>query len=230
MVFIVLEGIDGSGKATQTKLLVERLRREGYKVETLDFPQYGTKSAGPLENYLNGKYGSAEEVSPYVASIFYACDRYDASSKIRKWLKEGKIVIADRYIASNIGHQGGKIKDLEERKRYIDWLYDLEYNLFKIPKPDATIILKTSPEIGKKLVTKIVDKEKERKKKAYLGDKKRDIHEENIDHLSNTLNSYLDAAKMFSDEFRVVECLENGELLPPEKIHQKVWNIVKDLL
>jgi dTMP kinase len=230
MVFIVLEGIDGSGKATQTKLLVERLRREGYKVETLDFPQYGTKSAGPLENYLNGKYGSAEEVSPYVASIFYACDRYDASSKIRNWLKEGKIVIADRYIASNIGHQGGKIKDLEERKRYIDWLYDLEYNLFKIPKPDATIILKTSPEIGKKLVTKIVDKEKERKKKAYLGDKKRDIHEENIDHLSNTLNSYLDAAKMFSDEFRVVECLENGELLPPEKIHQKVWNIVKDLL
>ncbi len=107
--FIVIEGLDGSGKSTQSKLLTQYLRKEGYKVEKIDFPQHGEKSAGLVDEYLNGKYGSSEEVGPYRASVFYACDRYDASFKIRKWLKEGKIVVSDRYVASNVGHQGGKI-------------------------------------------------------------------------------------------------------------------------
>ena len=119
MVFIVFEGIDNSGKSTQCRLLLEHLKKEGYKVEMIDFPQYGKKSAALIEEYLSGKYGSASEVSPYVASIFYACDRYDASFKIRQWLKEGKIVVADRYVGSNIGHQGGKIKNKDERLKFI---------------------------------------------------------------------------------------------------------------
>ena len=98
--FVVIEGLDGSGKSTQSKLLTERLKKEGREVVTIDFPQYGTKSAGLVEEYLNGKYGTAEQVGPYRASVFYACDRYDASSKIKKWLSEGKIVVSDRYIVS----------------------------------------------------------------------------------------------------------------------------------
>src|SRR3989338_1874888 len=107
--FFVLEGMDGSGKATQTKLLVEALKTKGHDVIKIDFPQYSKASAGLIENYLKGMYGSSSDVGPYRASIFYACDRYDLSFQIRQWLQKGNIVIADRYLASNIGHQGGKL-------------------------------------------------------------------------------------------------------------------------
>ena len=105
--FIVIDGTDGSGKATQTELLVKRLAQAGYEVVMADFPQYGQKSAGLVEHYLNGKYGTALDVGPYRASIFYAADRYDASFQIRQWLKEGKIVISNRYVTANMAHQGG---------------------------------------------------------------------------------------------------------------------------
>ena len=225
--FIVFEGIDGSGKNTQTRLLLDHFRKEDSDVITYDFPQYGAKSAGLLEEYLNGKYGSADEVGPYRASIFYACDRYDASFKIKEWLDQGKILVCDRYLASNIGHQGGKIQDKAKREKFIKWLYNLEYEIFGIPKPDITFILKTSPEFSRKLSPQITDKEKKKKRKAYLGDKKRDIHEDDLTHLANSLNSYLEAAKEFPDDFRIIECIENEKLLSPEIIHQKVWKEIK---
>jgi dTMP kinase len=225
--FIVFEGIDGSGKNTQTRLLLDHFRRENRDVVTYDFPQYSAKSAGLLEEYLNGKYGSADEVGPYRASIFYACDRYDASFKIREWLDQGKILVCDRYLASNIGHQGGKIQDKAEREKFIKWLYNLEYGIFGIPKPDIIFILKTSPEFSRKLSPQITDKEKKKKRKAYLGDKKRDIHEDDLTHLANSLNSYLEAAKEFPNDFRIIECIENKKLLSPEIIHQKVWKEIK---
>ena len=221
--FIVFEGLDGSGKSTQTKLLVNRLKKEKYKAVTYDFPQYGTKYAGFIEEYLKGKYGSAESVGPYRASIFYACDRYDASFKIKKWLEQGKILVCDRYSASNIGHQGGKIKNKKERKKFLKWLYNLEYKIFEIPKPNITFILKTSPEFSRKLSPKITDKEKKKKRKSYLGSKVRDIHERDLLHLENALKSYLEAAKEFPKDFIVIECIENKKLLSPKIIHQKVW-------
>lgn len=227
--FIVFEGIDGSGKSTQTKLLIKSLKKEGYKIAFIDFPQHGQKSAGLVDEYLTGKYGTAEEVTPYQASIFYACDRYDASFKIRNWLKEGKIVIADRYIGSNIGHQGGKIKNKKERKKYLKWLYNLEYGIFKIPKPDINFILKVPPRIAQSLSGKITDKEKMAKKKRYLGGKK-DIHEENLTHLKNTAKAYLDASKEFPRDFKIIECFRGGKLLPPEIIHREVLNIVRQIL
>ncbi len=221
--FIVFEGLDGSGKSTQTKLMVKRLKQEGYNSVAYDFPQYGKKSAGLVEEYLNGKYGTSEDVGPYRASLFYACDRYDASFKIRKWLDQGKILICDRYLASSVGHQGGKIKDKKERKKFLKWLYELEYKIFGIPKPDITFILKTSPVFSRKLSPKITDKEKKRKRELYLGKKKRDIHEKDLDHLTLALQSYLEAAKEFPKDFEIIECLENNKLLSPEIIHQKIW-------
>ena len=129
--FFVFEGIDGSGKSTQTKLLTNFLKSKKYKVEKIDFPQYGKRSAALLENYLQGMYGTSKEVGPYRASIFYACDRYDLSFQIRKWLNEGKIVVSDRYVVSNIGHQGGKlVGNGKAWEKYINWLYNLEYNIF----------------------------------------------------------------------------------------------------
>ncbi len=229
--FIVLEGLDGSGKFTQSKLLVKHLKQKGYKVEIIDFPRHGEKPAWLVDEYLRGKYGTAKEVGPYRASIFYACDRYDAGFQIRKWLKQGKVVIADRYLASNIGHQGGKIKNKKERKKYFNWLYNLEYKLLDIPKPDYNVILKTSAKFSLKLAHKITDKEKKARRKAYLGkSEKQDIHEKDKKHLEDTLKSYLQAAEEFPREFKIIECLERGRLLSPEKIHKKVWSLVKKIL
>lgn len=230
--FFVLEGVDGSGKATQTKLLVEALAKKEYKVEKVDFPQYGKGSAALLEMYLNGGYGSAEEIGPYRASIFYACDRYDASFKIRQWLAEGKIVISDRYVSSNIGHQGGKIiKDKKEWEKYINWLYDLEYNIFKIPRPNYNFILKISPELSMKMSSHIKDSSKKQKRILYLGsDKEKDIHESDRQHLENTLKSYLAISKKFPREYEIVECQEKDNFLPIKIIHQKILKLVESKL
>lgn len=223
----MFEGIDGCGKSTQTNLLADYFKKKGYKVEKIDFPQHGSRSSAMVDDYLTGKYGTAEQVGPYIASIFYACDRYDASFKIREWLEEGKIIVSDRYLVSNIGHQGGKIHDKKKWKKYVKWLYDLEYNIFGIPKPDCTFILKTSPEFSLKLAHNIVDREKKEKRKSYLGNKKRDIHEASKKHLANALNSYLMAAKEFPKDFQVIECLKNNEMLPPEVINKKIISVLK---
>lgn len=230
--FFVFEGIDGCGKSTQTKLLAEYFKQKGFEVERIDFPQHGERSSAMVDDYLTGKYGSSEEVGPYVASVFYATDRYDASFKIKNWLSQGKIVVSDRYLVSNIGHQGGKIvKDKEEWKKYVNWLYNLEYDIFKIPKPDYTFILKTSPEFSLKLAHNITDQKKQERRTSYLGDHaKQDIHEKDENHLANALASYLTAAEEFPADFKIIECLENGNLLAPEIINQKVINIVKNII
>ena len=227
--FFVFEGIDGCGKSTQTKLLADFFTKKGYKVEKIDFPQHGERSSAMVDDYLTGKYGSAEEVGPYVASIFYATDRYDASFKIKKWLAEGKIIVSDRYLVSNLGHQGGKlIKSKAEWRKYVKWLYNLEYGIFGIPKPDYTFILKTSPEFSLKMANVITDKKKQARRKSYLGNSgKQDIHEKDKSHLANALNSYLLAAKEFPRDFKVIECLDNGNMLSPETINQKVIKAVK---
>lgn len=217
-VFIVIDGTDGSGKATQSRLLVERLKDEGFGVATFSFPQYNTKSAGPTEEYLAGKYGSAAEVGPYRGSIFYAVDRYDASFKIRVALAEGKVVVSDRYVGSNLGHQGGKIHEAEERLKFFHWNDGLEHNLFGIPRPDINIVLHVPPEISQKL--------------ADSGAKKgvsHDIHESNFQHLKDAETAYLEIVKLF-ENFKLVECIEDDEYLPPKKIHEKIWQIINPLL
>ncbi len=223
---IVLDGNDGSGKATQTKLLVEELVASGYKVETASFPQYGSKSAGLVEEYLNGKYG---QVTPQAASIFYAVDRFDASFKIRQWLSEGKIVVSNRYVTANAGHQGGKIGDEIERLKFFKWLDNLEYTVFNIPKPDLNIILNVPAAVAQELV----DKKSEDVRK-YVGGKKRDLHEADINHLKNAEKVFMEIARLFPNT-KLVECVEQGKLLPVEIIHNKVWELVrrialKDLL
>ncbi len=216
--FIVIDGTDGSGKATQTNLLVEELKLGGYPVEMTDFPQYGTKSAGLIEEYLNGKYG---QVGPKAASIFYAIDRFDASFKIREWLKEGKIVISNRYVTANAGHQGGKIPDDIDRLKFFKWLDNLEYNIFGIPKPDLNVILHVPAKIAQKLVDK-----KSATERKYANGKKRDLHEADLKHLLNAEKAYLEIARLFPNT-KLVECISNGQLLSPQEIHNKVWDLVR---
>lgn len=209
----MLEGTDGSGKSAQTELLLNHLKKEKYDVVKISFPQYGMPSATMVELYLNGEFGTAAEVGPYRASIFYAVDRYAASKKIKQWLDDGKIVIANRYVGSNMGHQGGKIKNKTERKKYLDWNYNLEYNIFGIPKPDVNLILHVTPQISQQLVDKKANRE-------YLKGKKRDIHEDDLKHLSDAEQAYIEIAKIYPG-FELIECVKDDKIMPPDEIHEK---------
>lgn len=220
--FIMLEGTDGSGKNTQTELLLKKLKKDGYQAEQINFPQYGQRSAAMVEDYLNGKFGTAEQVGPYRASILYAIDRYAAKKKINHWLRQGKIVISNRYVASNLGHQGGKILDDKQRKKYFAWNYDLEYNIFCIPKPDINIILHVTPEISQQLVDK-------KENRGYLNGKKRDIHEDDLEHLRRAEQTYLQLTSLYP-EFTIIECVKNNKILPIDTIQKKIWQQIKSRL
>ncbi len=219
--FIVIDGVDGSGKSTQRELLVESLKKEGFEVEEIRFPQYGTKSAAAVEEYLAGKYG---KLNAYIPSVFYAVDRFDASYKIRDWLEKGKIVIADRYVTANAGHQGGKIEDSAERIKYFKWLNDFEYNLLGIPKPDLNVILHVPVKISLQLINARSDKKLE-----HLKNQKKDLHEKDKKHLANAEKVFMQIAELFPNT-RLVECFENKELLSPQQVHNKVWNLVRRIV
>lgn len=221
--FIVLEGTDGSGKTVQFKLLLGKLKKDGYKYQTVDFPQYGQPSAYFVEQYLTGKYGGWHEVGPYRASLFYALDRYEVSTKIKKALNKGKIVLANRYFGSNLGHQGAKINNRQERKRFFKWIYNLEYNILGIPKPDINLFLHVPANISYRLVAK-------KGKREYLKGKKRDIHEKDIQHLKQAERSYLQAIKLFPKDFVVIECAPERKLISIDAIAKKVWEVVKKRL
>lgn len=221
--FIAFEGTDGSGKKTQTDLLRMRLQSAGYVVVPVSFPQYGKKSAGLVEEYLNGKYGTSSAVSPYAASLFYAVDRFDMAPAIRKFLSEGCIVIADRYVDSNIGHQGGKIKNESEREQFFKWVYDTEYRILGIPRPHLTVI----PHMPADVATRLIGRKQQR---LYIERGNRDAHESDIDHLRMAEEAYLWLAEKYPEDHILIECMEEDALLPPEAVHMLVYQAVLERL
>ncbi len=218
--FLVLEGIDGSGKSKQFDLLLKRLKSEGFKTATFDFPQYGKPSAFFVERYLNGSYGGWRDVGPYRASIFYGLDRFDVGPKIRKWVSSGHVVVSNRYVPSNMGHQGAKVGNRVERKRFLHWVYDFEYGIMGIPKPDLSIILHVPAEIAYDLIGR-------KRSREYLGGKMRDIHEKDISHLRQAERTYLEMVKMFPKDFTLIECVKKGRLMTVPEIHELVWEKVQ---
>ena len=212
--FIVIDGIDGSGKWTQVELVRKYLEALGKKVKVLDYPRYGHASAFMVSKYLNGEYG--KKVSPKLASIFYAIDRYDSMTD-KKYLDmdEYDYIISNRYVSANMIHQTGKIEDEKEANEFLYWVYDLEYNIFGIPKPDRVFFLNVTPEISQKLVLK-------KEQREYLKDgKKMDIHEEDLNHLQNARNKAMKVVEMYDDWVRI-DCVENGDILPIDMITQKI--------
>lgn len=220
--FIVIEGSDGSGKATQVKMLVDRLRSEGYNVETLDFPQYDEPSSYFVTEYLNGKYGGTNDVGPYTASLFYALDRYAAAPRIKQALAEGNIVIANRFTGSNMAHQGTKFETPEERRGYFMWLDAIEFKMLEIPRPDLSVVLRVPADISQKLV----DQKSER---SYTT-KKRDIHEDDLKHLERAVEVFDDLCRLFSDDFKALDCTRKGAILPISTIGDLVWETLAPLL
>jgi len=214
--FIVIDGIDGSGKTTQMKLLAAELVMAGFKVEQIHFPQHGQKSAVLVDDYLAGKYG---KLNAHAASVFFAIDRFEASGNLRQWLNEGKIVLCDRYVTANAAHQGGKIPDHMERLKFFKWLDNLEYTVFGIPKPDLNIILNVPVQAAVKLLQM-------HKEDAGHED---NLHESDVDHLTSSQKIYEEIASLFPNT-KIVHCVTNNELLPPSEIHNKVWELVRRIV
>lgn len=223
MAFLVVEGKDGAGKALQAKLCVDRIIASGRKVAAFDFPQYERPSSYFVREYLNGRYGVLKDIGPRQASLFYALDRFDVAHDIRAALGDDKIVVSNRYVASNMAHQGGKFDNPVERQEFFTWLYALEYALLGIPKPDLNIILHVSAEAAQRLV----DKKGER---GYLEGKKRDIHELDHEHLRRAENVYDALVQQFPGEFAFINCMDGDRLLTPEEVHELVWQKVQPLL
>ena len=216
---IVIEGTDGSGKATQTGLLYERLGRMGINTRRLEFPRYSEESSALVRLYLSGAFGSRpDDVNAYASSTFFAVDRF-ASFK-QDWggfYKNGGIVVTDRYTTSNAVHQAPKLPE-EERKEYVSWLFDLEYNLMELPRPDLVIYLDMPADVSEKLLHMRQEKTRTRA----------DIHEEDEKYLKRCRECSLFTAKQYG--WHVVDCARFGSPRTVEDIHTEVFSLVKNFL
>lgn len=213
--FLVLEGSDGSGKGTQFELLKKRLIDAGHEVEVYDFPRYDKPSSHFVKKYLNGEYGPASEISPYTASLFFALDRYEAASEIKKALAAGKIVLCNRYVGSNMAHQGSKFKDDIEKRSFFVWEDSLEFQLLNIPRPTINLFLRVPAEISYNLIAN-------KAARSYT-DKKRDEHEGNLEHLKKSVETYDLLCQLFPKDYLAIDCVEGSKLLDIEAISAKIW-------
>lgn len=214
---MAVEGGDGSGKGTQTKLLHQYVEQQGREVFSLSFPRYGEDSALYAGRYLDGVYG--EHVHPDLASLPYAIDRFAASSLIRAKLEVGD-VLTDRFVASNLAHQGTKIAEPDARHRFYEEIQHLEHGIMGIPVPDLNIVLL----MPSNLAQLNVDKKDAR---SYT-DKKRDIHEADANHLDLAKANYEELCRLYPDKFVAISCVDDGgEMRSIDDIQEEIrgyWN------
>ncbi|MDI6738235.1 MAG: AAA family ATPase [Nanoarchaeota archaeon] len=220
MPIITITGSDGSGKATQTKILAERAIKEGFKVKSISFPQYGKFWGKVIKAYLNGEFGTLEQVDPHDASMLFAMDRLEAKPQLLKWMREGNNIILDRYLESNYAHQAGKYKG-KEREQMLLWLYDLEIEQNEIPESDMVIYLDLPVEWTLKAIEKRSREDASRKK---------DLHESNTQHLLGTQETYRMIAAR-DKRWRIIPCLKNDNTrYSEEEVAERVWKAVFPIL
>ena len=215
---IVIEGTDCSGKETQTKLLIEKLRKEGFNINNFSFPNYesatGKIIGGPYlgKEYICDSYfeeGPAK-VLPKVASLYYAADRVYNIDKINSLLNKGYHVILDRYVYSNMAHQGGKIEDKKERNKMYDFLHALEFDLLSLPEADVLIFLHMPTDLAQKL----------KEGRAEMPDG----HERDINHLKNAERAYIEISEKYN--MKLIECALDGKVRDIESIGNDVYDYV----
>ena len=218
---IIESGTDGSGKATQTQRLYDRLVLEGYKVRMATYPNYQSPACMPVKMYLNGDFGSnPDDVNAYVSSTFYAIDRF-ASYKTdwKEFYDNGGIILSDRYTTSNMVHQAVKMKK-EDREKYLEWLYNLEFELYGLPKPDCVIFLDMPPEISAKLM--------EERKNKFTGEDEKDIHESNKEYLVSCYENALEIARKYA--WKKISCNDGESLRTIEDISNEVYLNIKEYI
>lgn len=218
----VIDGTDGSGKQTQFEKLKERLSKDGINYKTVSFPNYDSPSSSLVKMYLSGDFGeNAKDVSPYIASTFYAVDRYATYKKeLESYYNSGGIILADRYTTANMVHQAGKIENSIERKKFISWLFDLEFNIFNLPKPSKVFFLNMPPDKSIKLM--------EGRENKFAHTEVKDIHERDKSHLIDSYNAACLVAKEY--DWYEVNCIKNNEIRKIEDIHEEIYREVKKVL
>ncbi|MGI6587472.1 MAG: dTMP kinase [Peptococcia bacterium] len=217
---IVIEAPDGSGKKTQSELLFNRLKKEEYPVKKVEFPNYHSPSSSLVKMYLRGEFGkNPNEVNPYAASAFYAVDRFASFKKEwQSFYAEGGIIIADRYTTSNLIHQAVKFTDEKEKEKYLDWLWDFEFNLLALPVPDVVFFLNMPSNFSEKLITA--------RKNKFTGKAQKDIHEINKDYLRKSYENACWIAEKYN--WVKIECVQNNEVKPIAEIHENLyWEFIQ---
>lgn len=211
---IVIEGLDGSGKATQTQLLYSSLKDMSMKIKKVSFPDYDSASSALVKMYLDGEFGKQpDDVNAYAASSFYAVDRYASYKRDWEIDYEKGIIIADRYTTSNAIHQCSKL-EAEEWDNYLEWLFEFEYEKLGIPRPDIVIYLKVDVEVSQELMNQ-----------RYQGDEdKKDIHENNLEYLKKSR----EAAEYCSQKlgWKIIECCEDGEMKSIDSVHKEILKVI----
>lgn len=219
---IVIDGSDGSGKATQTKLLVAALCKKKIAVKTMDFPRYEQNFFGKfVGECITGDYGDFLTLDPHITSIIYAADRFESSAIIKKWLTNGYTVVLDRYVSANQIHQGGKIFDTKKRKDFLIWLDKMEFDIFGLPRPDQVIYLDVPIAISVDLLKKA------HQDKKYITKGKKDLVEQSRVYLDNSRKSALWLARNNTNWVRV-QCVAKQTLRTIDDIHAEVMDAIKE--
>ena len=212
---IVIEGVNDSGKETQSKLLAKTLKEEGYKLVEFSFPMYKSPTGKIFKNCVLGKDGNGyfeegyENLDPYVVCLYTAADRKYHKEKIEKYLKNDYIVILNRYTSSNMAHQGSRYSDSEERFYMYQWIDKLEYWLLKLPKPDCTILLKVPAKYLNQLSEKQV---------AFN-------FQEDIFDQDSVLKAYIELSELYN--WDSIDCVSNNKMKSVEEIHEEIMKIVR---
>ena len=215
-----IDGTDGSGKQTQFTKLCERLTAEGIDYKTISFPNYNSETSSLVKMYLSGEFGqNANDVSAYIASTFYAADRYATFKKegFFDYYNNGGIILADRYTTANMVHQAGKILDPVERKKFLDWLWDFEFNLYGLPIPTKVFFLNMPTDYAVKLI-----KDRENK---FTHQAQKDIHERDENHLLNSYNAACSLVNTY--DWYEVKCVKDDEIRTIDDIHEEIYNEIK---
>ena len=224
--FIVLEGLDGAGKSTQVANIRRMLTERGMESEFVHFPRFDAPVYGDLiGRFLRGELGALDEVNPYLVALLYAGDRADAAAQIRGWQESGRVVIADRYVYSNIGYQCAKIADAAERLRLAEWILDLEYNHYAIPRPDVSLFLDVPFAFTERRLTEA----RSGGDRDYLNGAA-DIHESSLTLQQRVREVYLDAARR-DEELRAVDCSDaEGAMAAPDEIFARICSVLEPYL
>lgn len=216
-----IEGIDGSGKGTQLELLQKALRARGVAVHATNFPHYQSWFGTMVGRFLNGEFGALETVDPHFAALLYAGDRFEAKRELTDALAQGKLVLADRYIASNLAHQTGRVPQ-EERTEFIAWLEHLEYDIYGLPREDRVIYLRVPPAQAQALVS-------QKAARSYTA-AKQDIQESSLRHLQDAAAMYDQLARR--PHWATIECIDRttNEMRAPQSISEELIELVESTL
>lgn len=209
---IAFEGIDGSGKGTQSRLLADSFKDAGQNVSLISFPRYSaTRFGRAIGDFLNGRYGELDNVSPWLASMLYAGDRFESRSLLEEAVDTRDVVILDRYVASNIAHQGARVEPAQ-RGEIIDWIEGIEYEVFGLPKADQVVLLDVPVNVSQDLIS--------RKAPRDYTDAAADLQESNVPYLAAVREVYAELSQR--KNWRVVNCVGDGEVRGIDVIHDEI--------